>query len=153
MPIMITRLGILLLACLVTAGIVWVGRRFVELQRQHALAAFAIAASSDSSIVGIDSNSSGVRILAFSSEDCHQCHTMQAPALQRVQDKYGESVTIIDVDAPNEPELTRRYHVLTVPTTVILDASGRPHSVNYGFAPTAKLIAQVNEAVTQLQSA
>jgi thiol-disulfide isomerase/thioredoxin len=149
MPIMITRLSILLLACLVTGGIVWVGRRFVEAQRQQALAAFSLAASSDNSIVGTSGSSFGVRILAFSSEDCHQCHTMQAPALQRVQDRYGESVTIIDVDAPNEPELTHRYHVLTVPTTVVLDAAGRPHAVNYGFTPTQKLIAQVQEAVTQ----
>ena len=153
MPIIIIRLSILLLASLVTWGIVWVGRRFVERQRQQALAAFPVTASSDSAIAESHGNSSSVRILAFSSEDCHQCHTLQAPALQRVQDRYGDSVTIVDVDAPNEPELTRRYHVLTVPTTIVLDAAGRPHAVNYGFAPAPKLIAQVNEAVTRLQPA
>lgn len=153
MPVIITRLGILLLACLVTGGIVWAGRRFVELQRRLALAALPTAPLPTNAVAETEGGLSGVRILAFSSEDCHQCHTMQAPALQRVQDKYGESVAIIDVDAPNEPELTRRYHVLTVPTTVILDATGRPYAVNYGFAPTAKLMAQVNEAVTQLQPA
>ena len=150
MPIIISRLGILLLACLVTGGIVWVGRRFVERQRQQALAAFPPELSLDNSIAETDGNSSRVRILAFSSEDCHQCHTLQAPALRRVQDRYGESVTIVDVDAPNEPELTRRYHVLTVPTTIVLDAAGRPHAVNYGFAPANKLIAQVQEAVTRV---
>jgi hypothetical protein len=153
MPVMITRLGILLLACLVTGGIVWLGRRFVEAQRRQALAAIPTTILPDIVVAETDDSSSSVRILAFSSEDCHQCHTMQAPALQRVQDQYGERVTIIDVDAPNEPELTRRYHVLTVPTTVVLNATGRPHAVNYGFTPTQKLIEQVQEAATQLQSA
>ena len=149
MPVIIARLGILLLACLVTGGIVWIGRRYVERQRRLALAALPTAPLSNTVVTETDGGSSGVRILAFSSEDCHQCHTLQTPALQRVQDRYGESITIIDVDAPSEPELTRRYHVLTVPTTVVLNAFGRPHAVNYGFTPTAKLIAQVNEAVTQ----
>lgn len=150
MPVIIIRLGILLLACLVTGGIVWVGRHFVELQRRLALAALPTAPLSNTVVAETEGGSSGVRILAFSSEDCHQCHTMQTPALQRVQDRYGEFVTIIDVDAPSEPELTRRYHVLTVPTTVILDAAGRPHAVNYGFTPTAKLIEQVQGAVTRV---
>lgn len=147
MPIMITRLGILLLACLATGSIVWLGQRFVERQRCLALAALPTAPLPNTVVAETDGSSSSVCILAFSSEDCHQCHTMQTPALQRVQDQYGERVTIIDVDAPNEPELTRRYHVLTVPTTVVLNTSGRAHAVNYGFAPTAKLIAQVQEAI------
>ncbi len=125
---------------ILTALAFLLNRRFVEKQRQQALAALPSTASFSNHAAEADSLSS-VRILAFSSADCHQCHTLQTPALRQVQEVYGDSVTIVDVDAPNEPELTRRYHVLTVPTTVVLDAAGRPHAVNYGFAPAPKLIA------------
>jgi thioredoxin-like negative regulator of GroEL len=57
---------------------------------------------------------------------------------------YGEQVSIVEVDAPNEPELALRYRVLTVPTTVLLDAAGRARAVNYGFANSHKLLEQVD---------
>jgi hypothetical protein len=56
---------------------------------------------------------------------------------------------VVDVDAPDEPELTQRYQVLTVPTTVVLDAMGRARAVNYGFANSAKLLEQVDEVLAQ----
>jgi hypothetical protein len=90
---------------------------------------------------------SGVRVLAFSSEDCRPCHTLQRPALARLLDQRKGQVSVIEIDAPGAPTLTRRYAVLTVPTTVILDASGKARAVNYGFAPTTKLLAQVDEAL------
>jgi hypothetical protein len=86
-----------------------------------------------------------VRILAFASEDCHQCHILQAPVLRRVKEAHGDIVTIIDIDASNTPELTSRYHVLTVPTTVLLDVKGKAHAVNYGFTNAQSLLKQVDE--------
>ena len=56
-----------------------------------------------------------------------------------------DQIAVVEIDAPNEPDLTQRYHVLTVPTTVVLDATGQAHAVNYGFANTQKLLAQVDE--------
>ncbi len=47
------------------------------------------------------------------------------------------------------PELTERYRVLTVPTTVVLDASGRAHAVNYGFANTQRLLEQVDTVLAE----
>jgi hypothetical protein len=57
-------------------------------------------------------------------------------------------VVVEEIDAPSTPELTRRYSVLTVPTTVVLDAAGRARAVNYGFADTRRLLEQVDEALT-----
>jgi len=37
--------------------------------------------------------------------------------------------------------------VLTLPTTVVLDAAGRAHAVNYGFANTQRLLEQVDEVL------
>lgn len=90
----------------------------------------------------------GVRILAFSSEDCSPCHTLQRPALDRLLGEREGQVSVVEIDAASSPELTRRYAVLTVPTTVVLDASGKAHAVNYGFAPAAKLLAQVDAALS-----
>ncbi len=86
----------------------------------------------------------GIRILAFSSEDCRPCHTLQRPALARLLDARQGQVSVVEIDAPGSPELARRYAVLTVPTTVVLDASGKAHAINYGFAPAEKLLAQVD---------
>lgn len=115
------------------------GRRFVESRRQRALAA-APSLESHADEPG------RVRILAFSSADCAQCHRMQTPALRRVLDARP-GVVVQEIDAPSAPELTRRYSVLTVPTTVVLDGEGRARAVNYGFANTQRLLVQVDEAL------
>jgi thioredoxin-related protein len=147
MPEIIARMGILILVSLLLWLLVWSGRRFVEMQRRRVLAAPALEAVAESE--GEDSRSF-VRILAFSSADCKQCHQLQAPVLRRVQEKHGVAVTVVEVDAPTHPELVEQYHVLTVPTTVIMDASGRAHAVNYGFANTQRLLAQVDAVLTQV---
>lgn len=93
------------------------------------------------------SDGANIRILAFSSEDCSPCHTLQRPALDRLLGERAGRVSVVDIDAPSSPELTKRYAVLTVPTTVVLDATGKAHAINYGFAPLGKLLDQVDEAL------
>jgi hypothetical protein len=134
---LLVRLVILAAASLAVWLAVAAGRRIVEGHRRQALAA----------VPAPDSGSgSSVRILAFSSDDCVQCHRMQAPALHRVLEARP-AIVVDEIDAPTSPELTRRYSVLTVPSTVVLDASGRARAVNYGFANAQRLIAQVDEAL------
>ncbi len=58
----------------------------------------------------------------------------------------------MDVDATMEHQLTQAYHVLTVPSTVVLDAEGNAHAVNYGFANTQRLPQQVDEALAKVAS-
>lgn len=146
----VLRVGVLVLLSLAVWGAVWVGRRYVEAQRRRALAA-APSAEGVYEHTGSDGtgNSVGVRILAFSSDDCVQCHRLQAPALRRVIEARGDAVAVVDVDAPGAPDLTKRYNVLTVPTTVVLDASGHARAVNYGFANVQKLLDQVDEVLTE----
>jgi hypothetical protein len=73
---------------------------------------------------------------------------MQTPALQRVTGARKYQVSVEEIDAPGSPELTQRYQVLTLPTTVVLDADGRVHAVNYGFASTQRLLDQVDEVLS-----
>ncbi len=127
-----------LLVLAVLSGALWLavsaGCRFVESRRRRALQAMPVASSS-----------SVVRILAFGSEECAQCHRMQTPALRRVQEARPD-IVVEEIDAPTSPELTRRYSVLTLPTTVVLDAAGRPRAVNYGFANSQRLLQQIDAA-------
>ncbi len=136
------RLLIVLVIALATYALIWIVRRFVARQRSRALAAEPVLPAQFASA---EDQAARVRILAFSSEDCRPCHTLQAPALRRVQETYGERLAVTEIDAPHEPELTQRYHVLTVPTTVLLDASGKAHAINYGFTNVQSLSRQVEE--------
>lgn len=147
MPDIVVRLAILVIVALILYVFVWSGRRFVETRRHQALAAAPSTIFSEISDTQTHTGPSQVRILAFSSADCRQCHQLQTPALARVLEARGTAVSVVDVDAPGEPELTQRYHVLTVPTTVVLDAAGRAHAVNYGFAAAGKLLEQVDEVL------
>lgn len=152
---LLIRLGIVALVGLATWLVVYLGRTFVQRQRKLALSAVApasISGGESNGVAGTDqatSESIPVRILAFSSEDCRPCHTLQAPVLQRVLAQRGESVRVVEVDAPSSPELTQTYRVLTVPTTVVLDANDHVHAVNYGFANTSRLLEQIDEILSK----
>lgn len=131
-----TRIAVLLVISVATWLAVIAGRNIIESQRRRALSAAPLLSG------GVAN--AAVRILVFSSADCRQCHTMQAPAVQRVLVARGDVVSAEEIDAPNTPELAERYHVMTVPTTVVLDSAGRAHAVNYGFTSTVKLLTQID---------
>jgi thioredoxin-like negative regulator of GroEL len=80
-------------------------------------------------------------IIYFTGENCAMCRTHQEPALA----KLG-SVRIDKVDAVAERELADRFHVYTLPTTVVMSPDGRALHVNYGYAPAPKLERQLTEA-------
>ncbi len=143
----VTRLGILAVVGIITVLLVWTGRSYVEAQRRRALAARTL---DNGDAAAADDGHAPIRILAFSSADCRQCHQLQEPALQRVLQARGEAVRVVDVDATSDEQLVQAYHVLTVPSTVILDAAGNAYAVNYGFANTQRLLAQVDEVLAKV---
>ena len=134
--------GVALAAILV----VWLVRRYIESQRRLVIAASISRLPADS---GAGRVSGPVRILAFSSDDCRQCHTLQAPALQRVLAARPRGLQVSEVDAPSSIDLVEQYRVLTLPTTVVLDAAGQVHAVNYGFANTEQLLKQVDKVLAR----
>lgn len=80
-------------------------------------------------------------ILYFTGESCSVCRTHQEPALARLGD-----VRIDKVDAVQERTLADRFHVYTLPTTVVMAADGSALHVNYGYAPASKLERQLIDA-------
>ena len=160
----LARLAILLGVAILTSLIVLWGRRYVERHKQRALSAppassapplvplkVADAPAQPVNTVSMNEKAATaatpVLILVFSSDDCSQCHMYQTPALHRVAELREDVVTIVEIDAPSSPDMTKRYQVLTVPTTVILDETGKAHAINYGFANAQKLLGQVDEVV------
>lgn len=135
------RVAALLAVALLTWGIVAGVQAYATARKRQAL-----AAAPAPELAG-GASAEGVRVLAFSSEDCSPCHTLQRPALNRLLDARQGQVTVVEIDAASSPDLTQRYAVLTVPTTVVLDETGQARAINYGFAPLAKLLTQVDEAL------
>ena len=82
-------------------------------------------------------------VIAFSTPTCAECRTRQAPALARLTTDLGDAVTVRSVSALDHPDLVRRVGVLTVPATVVLDASGAVRYLNLGYASDAKLRQQL----------
>lgn len=139
------RLTIIAATLVIIWLVVAVARRMIAAQRRLAFAAPALPTLPEADAPQAETLGVGQpRILAFSSADCRPCHTLQQPALERVLAARQGLVSVTAIDAPSSPELTERYHVLTVPTTVVLDAQGKVRAVNYGFTPAQQLLAQLD---------
>jgi thioredoxin-like negative regulator of GroEL len=82
-------------------------------------------------------------VLFFTGEHCTVCHYRQRPALDWLKSERNGTLRVVELDAASEPSLTRRFGVLSLPTTVVLAADGRVGAVNYGFASRAQLDAQL----------
>lgn len=84
-------------------------------------------------------------IIYFTTPDCIPCKTVQRPALQKALSQMGEAFQLVEVNAYEKPELARQWGVLSIPTTFILDSTGKPRHVNYGVAPAEKLVRQLKD--------
>ena len=84
-------------------------------------------------------------ILYFTTPDCAPCKTIQRPALRAVQSRMGDRLQVIEVNAYEQPGLAKEWGVLSVPTTFIIDATGRPRHVNHGVTPAERLIEQIKK--------
>lgn len=84
-------------------------------------------------------------IIYFTTPDCVPCKTVQRPALQNALSQLGETFQLIEVNAYEKPDLARQWGVLSVPTTFILDSTGKPRYVNFGVTPAEKLVRQLKD--------
>ncbi|NIR96491.1 MAG: thioredoxin family protein, partial [Gammaproteobacteria bacterium] len=69
-------------------------------------------------------------ILYFTTPNCVPCKTVQRPALETVKKHLGNKLKVIEVDATQQTALADHWGVLSVPTTFIIDANGKPRKVN-----------------------
>ncbi len=118
---------------LAAAGSVVLAAAGLELWRSAAARRHALEAKSGPAVEPY--------IIYFTGEGCTVCRTHQEPALARLHD-----VRIDKVDALADRGLADRFHVYTLPTTVVMSSEGRALHVNYGYAPANKLERQLAEA-------
>ena len=85
-------------------------------------------------------------VVAFSAPYCRDCHTLQEPALTRLERDLNERVTVKSLSALDYPELVEQLGILTVPSTVVLDAQGEVRHLNLGYASDDKLREQLAQA-------
>jgi thiol-disulfide isomerase/thioredoxin len=84
-------------------------------------------------------------LLYFTTPTCAPCKTVQRPAIERLKELAGDRLQVVEIDAAAQPEIARQWGVLSVPTTFILDARGRPRHVNHGVTPVDKLLKEFEE--------
>ncbi|MCL4275970.1 MAG: thioredoxin family protein [Anaerolineales bacterium] len=82
-------------------------------------------------------------IVYFTTPDCAPCKTIQRPALEKLTSLFGEGISVIEIDASQNPELAKTWGVMSVPTTFLLDQKGAAKYVNTGVARLEKLMEQV----------
>lgn len=124
---------------LVAAGAVVLAAAGLELWRSRHARARALGVPV--ALAGAPQTEAAPYILYFTGESCTVCRTHQEPALAKLV-----GVRIDKVDAIAERELSDRFHVYTLPTTVVMSPEGRSLHVNYGYAPTRKLERQLADA-------
>lgn len=84
----------------------------------------------------------GPAVLYFTTATCAQCRLQQTPALARLQQTL-DPLQVVKLDAVEHSALADFYHVMTVPTTIVLDAARRPVAINHGVATTERLLTQL----------
>jgi thiol-disulfide isomerase/thioredoxin len=85
-------------------------------------------------------------IVYFTTPGCVPCKTQQQPALQKLQERLGEQIHIVKIDAAEQPEAAERWGVFTAPTTFVVDGRGQVREVNHGVAGTDHLLRQIELA-------
>ena len=78
--------------------------------------------------------------LYFTTRECSQCRFRQSPILMQLQQQRG--VNVVTVDAAKQHEVANFYGVMTVPSTILIDANSRPIAINHGLATSPQLTQQ-----------
>jgi thiol-disulfide isomerase/thioredoxin len=82
----------------------------------------------------------GAGIVYFFGPHCATCR-QQREVLDKLSTDAG--IPVVAIDAVDEPALAAALNVLTVPTTVVVDAGHAILAINPGFRPLAALQEQI----------
>jgi thioredoxin-like negative regulator of GroEL len=126
---------VLVVAVLIAAfGVAMVIGRLLTL-RAGMLRAATEASNVDTSDLGL--SSTGPTVVHFSAVWCGPCAAVRKVVAQVCEELGGVAHVEIDMDA--NPEAARRLSVMSLPTTLIFDADGRPRYRTTGVPKAADL--------------
>jgi thiol-disulfide isomerase/thioredoxin len=131
----VTSSWVLVVCVLIGAlGLAYVIGRLITL-RAGLVEASEKAADVDTSDLGL--SETGPTVLHFSAVWCGPCAGVRRVVEQVCAELPGVAHVEIDMDA--NPEAARRLSVLSLPTTIIFDADGRPRFRTHGVPTPADL--------------
>ena len=84
------------------------------------------------------------RLLYFHSETCGACRA-QGHYLAKLDNLHRALIEPVDVE--QSPELARKYDILTLPTTILIDQEGNVRYINPGLANPFKLTRQLDDVM------
>ena len=89
------------------------------------------------------------KLLLFTTPYCASCK-QQSRGIEALEQALGKSVEVIRIDAAEQPELAKKYGVMTAPSTFIVDARGQVQAINAGFVGIEKLYSQLEQVTGDL---
>ncbi|MFO7163552.1 MAG: thioredoxin family protein [Mycolicibacterium hassiacum] len=93
----------------------------------------------DTSDLGL--STTGPTIVRFTAPWCGPCAAVRRVVTEVCAELGGVAQLEIDIEA--KPELARRFSVLSLPTTLVFDAAGKPRFRTHGVPKAAELKAAV----------
>ena len=80
----------------------------------------------------------------FGSSSCIPCKDMK-PILEELKAEYEGKLNVVIVEVYEQRELTQQYSIMTIPTQIIFDSSGKELTRHMGFWAKEDIIAQLKE--------
>ncbi len=84
-------------------------------------------------------------LVDFWAEWCQPCRKVQ-PLLEEIARELGDQVEIVKLDIDANPEVTRAYQVMSVPTLTVF-RGGRPVNTLIGARPKGDLLKLIESAL------
>jgi thioredoxin 1 len=84
-------------------------------------------------------------VVDFTAAWCPPCHAI-APFLEEISDELASAVKIAKLDVDENPVVTARYGVRSMPTLIVF-RNGAPAAMQVGAAPKGRLADWIKRAV------
>ncbi|MFI9616620.1 thioredoxin [Streptomyces sp. NPDC052023] len=84
-------------------------------------------------------------LVEFTADWCPPCRQM-APVLSALAAQEGERLKVVQLDVDHNPEITRAYKVLSMPTFIVF-RDGEPVRSMVGARPKRRLLEEIADAL------
>ena len=85
-------------------------------------------------------------VVEFWAEWCPPCKVL-APVLDSIADDYADRLRVVKVNSDENPDLARRYEVMSVPTIIAFSEGEIRHRM-IGARSRARLLEELSDVVT-----